>query len=225
MGHRRLLTPEERQQRSELIAHLYTNGCTTRAITIYLALSHGLVVGILEEAGVPRRPRGRPRVAGRVIVSPVELMGADYVPPYLSEDEIGPYKARVEAYDSLYAELPGSKRSVWTHLQADRAIEETSKKRWPDPDPKDQPQISLSFDPPLVAAAPATSTAPEPTALVGTMTSATVADVISARFNQLEFENPAELAPELPNADLPEDGPPQPPQHPDESDKTDILTH
>lgn len=191
MGHRRMLTPEEREQRAELITKLYTAGCNARAISIYLAVSHGLVVGVLERQGVPRRPRGRPKEAGKVVVSPVEVMGADYVPPYLAESEIGPFKARVEAYDTLYAKLPGSGRSIWTSAGASREIEKVSAERWPEPDPAAQPQISLSFDPPVVAAAPL---APEPAAMVGTMTASTVADVVAARFDQLELEEDSETA-------------------------------
>lgn len=88
--------------RAALVARLYSAGCNTRAISTYLGISHGTTIGIVTESGIPRRPRGRPKAEDASTLTPMDVMGADFVPEWFTEAETTLFRARVAAYDELY---------------------------------------------------------------------------------------------------------------------------
>jgi hypothetical protein len=92
---RRILPPDEREQRKDLICNLYKAGCTTNTIAYYLDVSHGTVVSSLNEEGIPRRRRGRPSFSAPPAPRPDEIMGEDYIPPYFNEAELVRFEYRL----------------------------------------------------------------------------------------------------------------------------------
>lgn len=204
MGHRRILDNDQRIARTELIDHLYSSGCTARSIAVYLAVSHGTVVNALNFMNTPRRPRGRPKIKGKVDVSPVELMGRDYVPSYMTQAELASFKGRVASFEDIMAQPKGSvTRSDPPSPPPPQVEPFIRQKKYPDELPETVPQIALDFDPPITATASPTPSTATPAALVGTMTESTVSDLVAARLAGTELAELASEDPELtlfPNA-------------------------